>query len=106
MMAIKNLHLGQALESGEHQAKQKSAPSQNVPAEADLNTLVDDVGFSIRALHCFQQLDIKTLGDLLEKTEDELVHAKNFGHTSLIEVRKKLREYGLSINKSTDELSD
>ncbi len=43
------------------------------------------------------RLGINTLGELIQRTADELLEAKNFGMTSLNEVREKLRQYGLSL---------
>ncbi|MBM4078801.1 MAG: DNA-directed RNA polymerase subunit alpha, partial [Planctomycetes bacterium] len=44
-------------------------------------------------------LEIHTIGDLVQKTEQELLDCKNFGQTSLKEVREKLQEIGLSLSE-------
>jgi DNA-directed RNA polymerase subunit alpha len=43
------------------------------------------------------RLGINTLGDLVQRTADELLESKNFGQTSLAEVREKLQQYGLAL---------
>jgi DNA-directed RNA polymerase subunit alpha len=43
------------------------------------------------------RLGLDSLGELVQRTADELLEAKNFGMTSLNEVREKLRQYGLSL---------
>jgi DNA-directed RNA polymerase subunit alpha len=54
---------------------------------------------SIRARKALQLLNIVTLGDLASHTEAELMGVKNFGATSLQEVRERLAENGLSLRK-------
>ena len=55
-----------------------------------LNKPVSDLNLSVRARKCMNRLDITTLGELVQRTADELLEAKNFGMTSLNEVREKL----------------
>jgi DNA-directed RNA polymerase subunit alpha len=47
-----------------------------------------------------QRLSIETIGDLVEKAEADLLATKNFGQTSLNEVKSKLAELGLSLKSS------
>jgi DNA-directed RNA polymerase subunit alpha len=58
---------------------------------------IDRMDLSIRARRCMEALEIRTVGDLLDRSEAELMASKNFGMTSLAEVRKKLEEMGLSL---------
>ena len=51
---------------------------------------MSDLNLSVRARKCMNRLGINTLGDLVQRTADELLEAKNFGMTSLNEVREKL----------------
>ena len=51
----------------------------------------------MRARKCMNRLGINTLGDLVQRTADELLESKNFGMTSLNEVREKLAQYGLTL---------
>lgn len=59
---------------------------------------------SVRASNCLEGTIIKTLGDLVCKKEEELLEVKNFGKTTLIEIKKKLSPMGLSF-KTDDEVS-
>ncbi|HMF14398.1 MAG TPA: DNA-directed RNA polymerase subunit alpha C-terminal domain-containing protein, partial [Gemmataceae bacterium] len=65
--------------------------------QAVLNKPVSDLNLSVRARKCMNRLGINTLGDLIQRTADELLESKNFGMTSLNEVREKLAQYGLSL---------
>ena len=56
-----------------------------------LNKPVSDLNLSVRARKCMNRLGINTLGELIQRTADELLESKNFGMTSLTEVREKLR---------------
>ena len=56
---------------------------------------VDELELSLRSRRCLDTLDVKTVGDLVAKTKEELLSARNFGRTSLKEVREKLTEHGL-----------
>ena len=58
---------------------------------------VGDLNLSVRARKCMNRLGINSLGDLVQRTSDELLEAKNFGMTSLNEVREKLRQIGLNL---------
>ena len=65
--------------------------------EANDNKSLDELDLSVRSRNCLTFLQITTLGQLLETTEHQLVACKNFGQTSLNEIRKKLADQGLSL---------
>lgn len=58
---------------------------------------VDDLKLSVRARKCVQKLNIHTIGELISKTDAELLGCKNFGVTSLNEINKALINLGLSL---------
>lgn len=58
---------------------------------------VSELNLSVRARKCMNRLGINTMGDLIQRTADELLESKNFGMTSLTEVREKLRQFGLTL---------
>ena len=62
-----------------------------------LNKPVSELNLSVRARKCMNRLGITTLGELVHRTADELLEAKNFGMTSLTEVREKLTTMGLKV---------
>jgi len=78
-------------------AKVKAARKKPVDQSKLLARSADDLGLSVRSQHCMQILGIKTVGQLVAKSERELMSAKNFGATSLTEVKKKLAALGLSL---------
>lgn len=62
-----------------------------------LKTPVDELELSVRSSNCLKNANILTLGDLVQKTEDEMLKTRNFGKKSLEEIREKLAEYGLTL---------
>ncbi len=91
----KNLKLGMSLED-----QGKAIAMEAVAEGADqelLSTTVDEFGLSVRAKKCLQRLQIRTLAELISKTEAELLGCKNFGVTSLDEIKEKLTSNGLNL---------
>ncbi len=70
--------------------------------EKKLATSVLELDLSVRASNCLEATNIKILSDLVTKREEELLELKNFGKTTLVEVKKKLIQWGLSF-KTDDE---
>jgi DNA-directed RNA polymerase subunit alpha len=99
MLATKGLHLGQSIEEGTQVERRFSASQQPLTEQeqAILAKPVSEMNLSVRARKCMNRLGINTLGDLIQRTADELLESKNFGITSLTEVRDKLRQYGLTL---------
>lgn len=62
-----------------------------------LDIPIKDLEFSVRSRNCLEQENMRTLGELAQKTASELLAIKNFGKKSLYEVREKLAQYGLSL---------
>ena len=98
IMDSKGLRIGQSLEDGQ-QSEVRYRPQQPLSEaeQAVLNKPVSDLNLSVRARKCMNRLNISTLGELIQRTADELLEAKNFGMTSLGEVREKLQQYGLQL---------
>ena len=65
--------------------------------QAVLGKPISDLNLSVRARKCMNRLGINTLGDLVQRSADELLESKNFGMTSLNEVREKLGQFSLSL---------
>jgi DNA-directed RNA polymerase subunit alpha len=99
MMTSKNLWLGMALEGGGQSSASTIDEPESLSAEdrAMLAKPIGDLNLSVRARKCMTKLGIQTLGELLSHTGDELLECKNFGVTSLNEVREKLRELNLKL---------
>lgn len=98
MLAMKGLRLGQGLEDA-HRAARRAIMEQlkGSGKEVVLGKPVSDLNLSVRARRALQLLNIQTLGDLASHTEAELMGVKNFGATSLTEVKERLAEHGLAL---------
>jgi DNA-directed RNA polymerase subunit alpha len=76
------------------------APAAPSAASGDASVMpIEKLDLSIRARRCMDNLDIRTIADLLQRSETELLASKNFGQTSLNEVRRKLEGLGLSLRR-------
>jgi DNA-directed RNA polymerase subunit alpha len=64
-----------------------------------MNMPIEDLDLSVRPYNCLKRAGIHTVGDLIKKTEDEVVAVKNFGRKSLDEVKEKLAAHGLSLRQ-------
>ncbi|MFC1738629.1 DNA-directed RNA polymerase subunit alpha C-terminal domain-containing protein [Planctomycetota bacterium] len=97
ILTTKGLHLGMALEE-EEDALQEDDESEKTKEELEiLKNPVDDLNLSVRARKCLGKLNLKTIGDLVHKTEAELLGCENFGVTSLNEINKAINALGLSL---------
>ncbi|MCW5776334.1 MAG: tetratricopeptide repeat protein [Phycisphaeraceae bacterium] len=98
MLTSKGLRLGQGREDA-HRAARRQMMDQlrGSGKEMVLNKPVSDLQLSVRARKALQLLNIQTLGDLASHTEAELMGVKNFGATSLTEVKERLGELGLTL---------
>ena len=67
---------------------------------------ITDFELSVRSRNCLRQMNIRTIGDLLDTTEAELLSYKNFGETSLNEVKALLNQRGLKIGQSLKLVAD
>jgi len=64
-----------------------------------LNIPVTDFELSVRSRNCLNKMNIRKLGDLVQKTEAELLSYKNFGETSLMEIKEILAKKGLKLGQ-------
>ncbi len=64
-----------------------------------LNVPIVDLGFSCRTFNVLKRADIETIGDLVEYTEDELLHIRNLGKACLREIKDKLNHFGLCLTE-------
>ena len=100
MLQSKGLRLGQRLEEQRRQSRRELFESlRGSGNEAALARPVSEIDFSIRVRKALQLLGIQTMGDLAARTEAELMGVKNFGATSLTEVRERLTQHGLSLRE-------
>jgi len=98
ILESKGLRLGLALEEGQLSSAENLDGSVAADEHRELlDKPVDDLRLSVRARKCLQSLDLHTLADLTHKTDAELLGCKNFGVTSLNEIKKALSSIGLSL---------
>jgi DNA-directed RNA polymerase subunit alpha len=104
LLASKGLRLGQNAEEGKPGILPRRAPvavAGNVAPDV-LSKSVGDLELSVRSRKALQRLNINTLGELASRTEDELLGCKNFGQTSLNEIKQQLTSFGLTLRKLED----
>jgi len=63
--------------------------------ESKLSMSLAELKLSVRAMNCLETENIHTVRDLVQKTEDQLLEVRNFGETTLTEVKEKLHDLGL-----------
>src|SRR3954469_15465292 len=99
LLAAKGLRLGQSLEDPKAPARRAAASVPgDIPSEV-LGKSVGDLELSVRSRKALQRLNINSLGELASRTEDELLGCKNFGQTSLNEIKQQLGSFGLGLRK-------
>jgi DNA-directed RNA polymerase subunit alpha len=62
-----------------------------------LSTPVEELDLSVRSSNCLKNANIKTIGELTRKTEDDIAKTRNFGKKSLQEIKEKLKEWNLNL---------
>ncbi len=94
--------IGTALQS------ESGLPADEVLLSADadekrrkLDMPISSLDLSARAQNCLEGQDIKIVGDLVRRTEADLLKVRNFGKTTLLEIKTKLREFGLALGMNT-----
>jgi DNA-directed RNA polymerase subunit alpha len=106
--------LGRELPNGgEKQIEQVDEQEEESEDEVQKKAVVSvtELDLSVRASNCLEYANIKTINELITREEDELLELKNFGKTTLVEIKKKLNQLGLSfkepgdVNRAGKELS-
>src|SRR5712692_6392857 len=69
----------------------------------NLNRSVEELELSVRSYNCLKNANIQTIGELVQKTENEMLKTKNFGRKSLNEIKEILSNMGLSLGMRIDE---
>lgn len=105
LLTQKGLRLGQALPQPEPfmgHAGSESSDDTFVHASRS----IADLELSMRSRKALQQLGVTTLGDLAQQTDTELMAIKNFGQTSMDEIKQQLEKFGLSLQLSEENSPD
>lgn len=78
-------------------ASSRTSGGSDANLESKLNMTLADLRLSVRATNCLESENMNTVRDLVSKSEDQLLEVRNFGETTLKEVREKLSELGLRL---------
>ena len=97
MLTARGLSLGQFAEEQREPDPPLDLSSMTPDQQAILDRPISDLNLSVRARKCMVRLGINTIGELMRKTGDDLLECKNFGVTSLTEVRAKLDPLNLKL---------
>ncbi len=99
ILGQKGLRLGMKHEEAVASIEAAARPRAGTETSEVLNTPVSKLDLSIRVRRAVENLACLTLGDILAHSEEELLSMPNFGQTSLIELKRKIGEFGLSLKK-------
>jgi len=87
--------------------EEAEAQEEEVRAEPAFNEnlfrSVDELELSVRSANCLKNADIRHIGELVQRTEQEMLKTKNFGRKSLNEIKEILSEMGLSLGMKIDD---
>ncbi len=100
LVEIRDMLYARGLQLGQFAPERHEAPEPETMSpeyQAMLIKPIGDLNLSVRARKCLVKLGINTFGELLRRTGDDLLECKNFGVTSLNEVREKLAVLGLKL---------
>ncbi len=87
----------------EEEAEAQEEETRSEPAfNENLFRSVDELELSVRSANCLKNADIRNIGELVQKTEQEMLKTKNFGRKSLNEIKEILAEMGLSLGLKID----
>lgn len=96
MLMMKGLRLGM-FASEKHLQDQPEVEPLSEEEISVHSRPVGDLNLSVRARKCMNRLNIQTIGELVRRTADELLECKNFGVTSLKEIREKLVDFNIRL---------
>ena len=74
-------------------------PAEDDSVPSDYGITVEELNLSVRSYNCLKREGINSVGDLVEKSEAELMDIRNFGQKSIDEVKAKLEELGLGLRE-------
>ena len=103
ILTPRGLRLGQMLEEPQEESTEPTTKDEVTEKNSKALTLpVKELKMSVRARKCLERLNINIVEDITKCTEAELLGCKNFGMTSLEEIKKCLKEYGMSLRRLED----
>lgn len=94
------VNFGQPLETKEEAGEEDK---EDMELMEKLKTTVEELELSVRSANCLKEAQIKTIGDLVKQTEDEMLEYRNFGKKSLGEIVEILKGMGLSLGMKIEK---
>jgi DNA-directed RNA polymerase subunit alpha len=85
----------------EHEEPKEEEPKKKL--NENLFRRIEEIELSVRSANCLENADIKYIGELVQKTEAEMLRTKNFGRKSLNEIKEILSEMGLSLGMKLED---
>ena len=82
---------------------EKEIDKEREKLNENLNRSVEELELSVRSYNCLKNAEIRTIRDLVQRSEGEMLKTKNFGRKSLNEIKEILAEMGLSLGMKLDE---
>jgi len=83
-------------------AEEKEEVSPTAALQEKLDKSIEELELSVRSYNCLEAAGIKTIRDLVQKTESDMLKYRNFGRKSLNEIKTILKDMGLSFNMKID----
>jgi DNA-directed RNA polymerase subunit alpha len=98
-------HLSIFIGVGETAENEGEAPSESSPSVSNenLDKSVEELELSVRSYNCLKNANIRTIRELVQKSEGEMLKTKNFGRKSLNEIKEILSGMGLSLGMRLDQ---
>jgi DNA-directed RNA polymerase subunit alpha len=96
------VNFGQLPEEEIEESEEAELTSEEVALYEKLRLPISELELSVRSSNCLREADLKTIADLVQKTEEELLSFKNFGKKSLNEIKQLLTGMGLTLGMSPD----
>jgi DNA-directed RNA polymerase subunit alpha len=90
-------------ESAEQQPEAQAEQPRGAALNENLDKSVEELELSVRSYNCLKNANIRTIRDLVQKTEAEMLKTKNFGRKSLNEIKEILHSMGLSLGMRLDQ---
>lgn len=98
-------HLAIFVDIEDEPEEEHEEPDQDLAAfYAHLNRSVDELELSVRSYNCLKNAEIRTIRDLVQRSEQEMLKTKNFGKKSLQEIKEVLAEMGLTLDMDLSDL--
>ena len=94
-----------SVEEKEHLIEMREEP-RTATLNANLFRPIEELNFSVRSANCLQSADLRYIGELVQRTEGDLLKTKNFGRKSLNEIKDALTSMGLELGMRLDNFPD